>query len=249
MGIKIVQKWIIPSNPHIQEMAMKPQMADERRIINAAKKGNRAAFNNLVGIYKGLVNTVVFANVKRPEETKDVVQEVFLRAFRFIKKHDNKQKFSAWISQIARSLSMNWISRHKNMTSLESIDVEDPRLMHRQFAWRNSPHDRLVNTEARQGVLSAVNGLSERYKTVLLLKYMEDLSYEEIAEMLGVSVATVRSRLYRAKCKLRRLLRACNKQLYKHLTEQREGITPNVADVGIDYMGEDVNLENLLTAL
>jgi DNA-directed RNA polymerase specialized sigma24 family protein len=133
------------------------------------------------------------------------------------------------------------------MTSLESIDIEDPRLMYRQIAWKNSPHDRLVNTEARQTVLRSIEELSERYKTVLLLKYMEELSYDEIADLLGVSVATVRSRLYRAKVKMRRLLRAYGKQVEKHLSEQREGITPEMSDVDIDYLGDDVKLETLLS--
>jgi RNA polymerase sigma-70 factor (ECF subfamily) len=230
-------------------MAMNRKLADEPKLIRSAKKGNREAFAELVGRYKGLVNSIVFANVKRPEETKDVVQEVFLRAFRFIKEHDLQMKFNAWLSQIARSLSINWISRHKTMASLESIDVEDPRLMHRQVAWKDSPHDRAINTEARQSVLRSIDRLSKRYRTVLLLKYMEGLSYEKIAEMLGVSIATVRSRLYRAKCKMRRLLRAYGRQVDKHLAEQREGITPEASDVEIDYMGEKDSLESLLSTL
>jgi len=228
---------------------MKRKMADETQLIRAARRGNREAFSELVNRYKSLINSIVFANIKRPEETKDVVQEVFIRAFRFIREHNQHQKFSAWISQIARSLSINWITRHKTMTSLESIDVEDPRLMYRQIAWKNSPHDRLINTEARQTVLRSINALSKRYKTVLLLKYMEGQSYEEIAKTLRVSVATVRSRLYRAKCKMRRLLRAYGKQIDKHLAEQREGITPDTSDAGINYLAEEDNLESLLSAL
>jgi len=228
---------------------MKRKMADETQLIRAARRGSREAFSELVNRYKSLVNAIVFASVKRPEETKDIVQDVFIRAFRFIRKHNLQQKFSAWISQIARSLSINWISRHKTMTSLESIDVEDPRLMFRQVAWKNSPHDRVINTEARQTVLCSINALSQRYKTVLLMKYMGEQSYEEIAETLGVSVATVRSRLYRAKHKMRRLLHAHGKQIDKHLAEQREGITPETSDAGIDYMGQEDNLDSLLSAL
>jgi len=232
-----------------QEMAM-TQDKEETKLITAAKKGDRRAFDALISRYKGFVNSLVFSHVKRPEETKDIAQEVFLRAFRFIDELDDRQKFSSWLAQIAKALSLNWISRHKSMTSLESIDLEDPKLLHRQAALRrHTPHDKAVNTEVRQTVLSAVDSLQEHYKVVLLLKYMEELSYEEIAEMLGVSVATIRSRLYRAKHKLHRVLRARAVQIEKYLAEQREGLTPNMADVDIDYFAEDVDLETLLGAL
>lgn len=229
---------------------MTQDKSGETRLISSAKRGDRKAFDVLISRYKGLVNSIVFSNVRRSEETKDVVQEVFLRAFRFIGELDDREKFGPWIAQIAKMLSINWISRHKTMTSLESIDLEDPKLLYRQIAWRHTPHDRIVNTEMRQAVLRAIDSLQERYKIVLLLKYMEEMPYEKIAEMLDVSIATVRSRLYRAKAKLRGILRAqAGRQIEKHMTEQMEGLTPNMADVDTDYFAEDADLDTLLSSL
>lgn len=227
---------------------MTQEKSGETRLISAAKRGDRKAFDVLINRYRGLVNSLVFANVRRSEETKDIVQDVFLRAFRFIGELDDREKFGPWIAQIARMLSINWISRHRNMTSIESIDLEDPRLLYRQSAWRHTPHDRIVNTEMRQTVLRAIDSLQERYKIVLLLKYMEDLPYEKIAELLDVSVATVRSRLYRAKTKLRGLLRTqAGKQIEGQMAEQMEGITPNINDVDVDYLSEGADLDSLLS--
>ena len=222
---------------------------DEVGLVNAARKGDRKAFDALISRYKGLVGSLVFSHLRRPEETKDMVQEVFLRAFRFIDELDEQQKFSAWLAQIAKMLSINWISRHKSMMSLESVDLEDPKLIHRQVAWRHTPYDRIINTEARQTVLRAIDSLQKCYKVVLLLKHMEGMSYDEIAEMLNVSVATVRSRLYRAKAKLRRTLHVRGKRIEKHLAEQSEGITPNSSDVDVNYLAEGTNLATLLSTL
>jgi transposase len=85
-------------------------------------------------------------------------------------------------------------------------------------------------------VLRALDSLNPRYKNVILLKYMEGLSYDEIGEILGVSIATIRSRLYRAKSKLQSILRARVPHLEKHWCEQHLALTPEMADADTDYL-------------
>jgi len=209
--------------------------SDEKELVRRAQRGSRKAFEQLVRKYYNLINVLVFCHTHSPEDTRDLVQEVFLSALEGIRELDEEGKFRSWLMQIARAASYNWITRRHDMLSIESVDMEDPKLLDTRGC-RHTPHDRATNRETRRWVLRALDSLNPRYKNVILLKYMEGLSYDEIGEILGVSVATIRSRLYRAKSKLQSILRARVPHLEKHWCEQHLALTPEMGDADTDYL-------------
>jgi len=224
---------------------MSSNKSDEIKLVRRARKGDRTAFEQLVKKHYNLINVLVYCHTRNPQETRDLVQEVFLRALECIGELEDLSKFRSWLMQIARTKSWNWISRHHNMTSIESMDVDDLRLLE-AHGGSHTPHDTLSNREVRSWVLRALDSLNPRYKNVILLKYMEGLSYEKIAEVLDVSIATVRSRLYRAKSKLQHILRVHVPNVEKHLCEEGVAIAPDISDGDTNYLNNSDWLPSLL---
>ena len=179
---------------------------EDIELVRRAQKGDQKAFADLIRSYTRLVNVIVFHHTHRQEETRDLVQEVFLKALENLHQLDEADRFRSWLMQIARTTSRNWITRRHEMESLENVDINDPKLLSARGC-DETAQDRVSLQEIAGIVLRALDSINPRYKDVILLKYMEGMTYEEISEILDVSVATIRSRLYRAKSKLQEILR------------------------------------------
>ena len=179
---------------------------EDIELVRKAQKGNQKAFASLVKNYTRLVNVIVFHHTHRWEETRDLVQEVFLKALENIDRLDEPDRFRSWLMQIARTTSRNWITRRHEMESIENVDINDLNILAARGCDQTA-QDKVSLREIAGITLRALDSINARYKDVILLKYMEDMTYDEISEMLNVSVATIRSRLYRAKSKLQEILR------------------------------------------
>ncbi len=179
---------------------------EDIELVRKAQKGNQKAFAALVQNYTRLVNVIIFHHTHRREETRDLVQEVFLKTLENIHQLDEPDRFRSWLMQIARTTSRNWISRRHEMESIENVDINDLKILATRGC-DQSAQDKVSLREIAGITLRALDSINARYKDVILLKYMEDMTYDEISEMLNVSVATIRSRLYRAKSKLQEILR------------------------------------------
>jgi RNA polymerase sigma-70 factor, ECF subfamily len=182
----------------------------EQRLIERIRDGEHEAFYELVRPYERRLYTAAFLILRNEADAEDCVQEAVLKAFKHIGQFRAEAKFSTWLIQI--TLNDARMRRRKQRTSLmEPIDKteggEEDAYTPRDFAdWREIPSEALERQEIREKLAEALNSLGKIYREVFVLRDMEQLSIEETARALGISTASVKTRLLRARLMLRDLL-------------------------------------------
>ena len=178
------------------------------RLVEACRQGDASAFDELVRRYKDRVFNVVFRYLGNREDTLDVCQEAFVRAYRAIDGFQGKSKVYTWLCSIAVNLARNKLrdqgrrGRDKG-TSLEGLEATAPGVLHQSAAERHTPSDAAMNHELGEILQGCLEELPEPYRMTFVLRTFEDMSYDEIAEAMDCPAGTVKSRLNQA----RRLLR------------------------------------------
>lgn len=176
------------------------------QLIEAAKQGDTRAFDILVMRYQNRVFKIVARFVKDPSEIMDVCQEVFIKAYRALNKFRGDSSFYTWIYRISINTSKNYIisqGRRLPDIDLEIVDME-------RFCMRNSPKETgtperlLMRDEIEHAVYDTIDHLPDDLKTAIMLREIEGLSYEEIADIMHCPVGTVRSRIFRARAAIDR---------------------------------------------
>jgi RNA polymerase sigma-70 factor, ECF subfamily len=192
-----------------------PIGGEDAEIVAGLCEGSETAFEWLVGRYQNSVYSLVYQILQDRNDAPDTVQEVFLKVYRGIRRFRGECSLKTWIYRIAVHEASNqrrWWSRHRRQElSLETpLSLSDEggelTLGHTLRDMADSPLQERMNSEMREVVQRALAELPVIYRTVLLLRDVEDLSYEEMAEVLQVRVGTVKSRLARAREALRPLL-------------------------------------------
>jgi RNA polymerase sigma-70 factor, ECF subfamily len=175
------------------------------------KQGDIAAFELLVEKYKRSVMNLAFRSVRDETEAEDLAQSVFVQVFKSARRYQSTAKFSTWLFTIARNLCLNEI-RRRSRHPTESLEAthsghEDQPL--RQFEDRktSAAPDHLLHGELEQKVAEAIDGLPENQRTAILLCREEELSYEEIAEVLGCSLSATKSLIHRGRETLKQRLK------------------------------------------
>ena len=180
---------------------------DEAEIMTELRSGSESAFDWLVTYYHAPVYTVILGILRNPNDAADVTQEVFLKAFRGIRAFRQGSSLKTWLYRIAVRESLNykrWFWRHlRFQTSIEdgeleeSIELEDTGI---------SPFDELASREIQLAVQHALGEVPPVFRAAVILRDLEGLSYEEVGEVLDVSVGTVKSRILRGRRMLREIL-------------------------------------------
>ena len=180
---------------------------DEAELTTELRSGSESAFNWLVTHYHGLVFGLVVGILSDRNEAADVTQEVFLKAFRGIGSFREGSSLRTWLYRIAVREALNhrrWLWRHvRQLSPMENgedgatVDVADER---------ESPFDAMASQEVQLAVRRALGQLAEAYRTAVILRDLEGMSYEEVADVLDVSVGTVKSRILRGRRALREIL-------------------------------------------
>lgn len=176
--------------------------------VRQAKEGDKAVFGTLVNQYYEMVYAVVFGVVRHREAARDVTQEVFVKAWRQIQKFAGDSKFKTWIYRIAVNAAIDWTRQRKFTESLDATDssgeedrpalvITDPKA---------GPRELGTQSELRRLLDHAIEQLSPEHRAVLVMREWQELSYDEIAELLGVQIGTVMSRLFYARKKLAEIL-------------------------------------------
>lgn len=179
-------------------------------LLEALKHGRDEAYEALIERYQQPVYSLVYRLLDDPSEAADVVQEVFLKVFRNIGSFRGNSSLKTWIYRIAYNEAWNhrrWFTRHKRQEiGLEREDDES-------FGYQDVLHDNgrsafdmVSDHETWTLVEDALGGLNPAFRVAVILRDIEDLSYEEIAEVLGVSMGTVKSRILRGREALRKAL-------------------------------------------
>jgi RNA polymerase sigma-70 factor (ECF subfamily) len=181
----------------------------EQRIIQRAKSGDRDAFAELVDLYKDKVYHVSYRMLGNRQEAEDVAQETFLRVYANLDNYDPQYKFSTWIYRIASNLSIDIIRKRKKNLSLDAeITGADGMDWHDRLADASKgPEEEVLTDELQEEVQGAIMGLNPKYRAVMLLRYLEDLSLQEISEIVQLPISTIKTRIHRGREALRKKLR------------------------------------------
>lgn len=169
--------------------------------------GDANAFDAIVEKYHGNVYRLAYKFTKRSEDAEDIAQDTFIRAYQALLKQPEKMNLKPWLMTICVNLCRNLAKKKKsfNFTDLESEEEED-NLVERLQDKSPSPKEMALQKEQSAWVQTAIQKLPLKYQTVIELRYVEDLSYEEIADVLQIPLNTVKVQLNRAKKSLESLL-------------------------------------------
>jgi RNA polymerase sigma-70 factor, ECF subfamily len=183
----------------------------EQVLIAAVQRGQNESFYELVRPYERRVYAAALAILRNETDAEDVAQEAMLKALANIRQFRAEAKFSTWLIQITVNEAL--MRRRRERTArMEAIDdrrdnADESDYTPRDFAdWREIPSESLERKEVRQKLAEALASLDRKYREVFVLRDMEQLNIQETAEMLGISVASVKTRLLRARLMLRDLL-------------------------------------------
>jgi RNA polymerase sigma-70 factor (ECF subfamily) len=177
----------------------------DEQLVEACLSGETAAFEILVDRWQRKIRGAVYRVVRSEEEAQDICQEAFLKAFRGLGSFKQESRFSSWLYQIAINLSRDRLRRRKtrNWVSLDDLDEAPPAGSQRA----PTEGERWVEVlEVQERVASAVASLPEEQREAVILKEYQGLTFPEIAEIQGVPVSTVKTRLYRGLSVLRERL-------------------------------------------
>lgn len=181
---------------------------DERALVSAAKAGDTAAFEELVNRYERKIFRLAQNITGNREDAEDAMQDAFLKSYLHLGEFQGDSRFYTWLVRIAvNEALMRLRKRRPNQVSLdEPVQTEDDVMPREYEDWGPSPEQRYAQTELQQILNDAVQKLEPAFRVVFALRDIEELSTEETAALLGLSVPAVKSRLLRARLKLRQRL-------------------------------------------
>ncbi len=184
----------------------------DHEIVARARKGSEAAYRELLGRYQRPVFSLVYRMVRDREQAEDLAQETFVKVFNNIERYDPKYKFSSWIFKIATNLTIDAIRKKEPDTvSIDgsrhaSTDDEIEATRISVASDDENPEELLEARELGNEIEKAIGGLRPEYRTAVLLRHVEGRAYEEIAEIMGVPLGTVKTYIHRARGELRESL-------------------------------------------
>jgi RNA polymerase sigma-70 factor, ECF subfamily len=181
---------------------------DEPALVAAAKAGDLTAFETLVNRYERKIFRLTHNITQNKEDAEDAMQEAFLKAFEHLGEFQGNSRFYTWLVRIAVNQALMKLRRRRpNQISLdEEVDTGEDMIPREIEDWGPSPEDRYEQTELGEILSKAIGELEPSFRIVFQLRDIEELSTEETAETMGLSVPAVKSRLLRARLKLRQKL-------------------------------------------
>ena len=184
-------------------------MQTDEELVTLAMGGDSESFNQLVLRWERPIHALAYRTLGREDEARDVCQETFLRAYRALPGFKGEAKFSSWLYRIALNLCRDWIRKKRRtpvMQAPEGIDLADLA----DLAAARGPVESIETLVARrqlsQRVATAMRTLPEEQRTAVILKEYHGLTFQEIAEMQGCPLSTVKTRLYQGLSVLRKQL-------------------------------------------
>ena len=186
-----------------------PAGFDESALVAQAKAGDQNAFAELVNHYERKIYRLAKNITRNDEDAEDVLQEAFLKAYSHLDNFKGDSKFYTWIVRIAVNEALMRLRKRKTDRSVpldEPMEVGEETVNREIAVWEDNPEQRYSREEWRQILDEAIDSLKPDFRTVFVLRDIEELSTEETAEALGISVPAVKSRLLRARLTLREKL-------------------------------------------
>jgi len=178
----------------------------ERALIKRAKQGDVNAFAELVEDYKDKIYGFLYRMTGSHEDAYDLAQEVFLRVYKNLHAFDDTMRFSPWIYRIAQNLAVDQLRKRRKLVYLDEPTGEDGDMNWQIESSDPGPEDIVEFADFRESLATALNELQPIYKAVLLMRFVHELSYEDIARSLDLPLTTVKTRLHRAREALRQIM-------------------------------------------
>jgi RNA polymerase sigma-70 factor (ECF subfamily) len=177
--------------------------------LEALRAGDKNEFARLVEAYSGVIYRLAIKMLENPQDAEDVLQETFIKAYRNLPGFDGRSSLSTWLYRIATNEALMLIRRRKHITVSidEPLETDEQEQIPLQVTdWCCLPEEELMSTEAREYMDRAIDDLPYTLRVVFLLRDIEGLSTREAADVLELSEAAVKTRLSRARLRLRELL-------------------------------------------
>lgn len=180
-----------------------------KKRIKQVLKGDQSAYGEIVEIYKDKVFQLCYRILGNRHEAEDMAQEAFIRAYVNISSFNIDLKFSTWLYRIATNLCIDRIRKKKPDYYLDAeVSGTDGLTMYSQVASDTTlPEDEVESLELQETIQREITKLPEKYRSVIVLKYIEELSLNEISEILDIPLGTVKTRIHRGREALRHQLR------------------------------------------
>jgi len=179
--------------------------------VERAQRGDDRAFESLVGTYRDRIHSYVSRMVRDPDEALDISQDTFLRAYQSLSRFRGSASFQTWLYRIATNLSIDAIRRSKRRqeatVSLDApVDTGEGQVMRELADESRGPELAATGRAVQDEVAAALEQMSPTLRPVLVMYDLQGMSYQEIAEVLGCPLWTVKSRLFNARMQLKELL-------------------------------------------
>jgi RNA polymerase sigma-70 factor, ECF subfamily len=184
-------------------------VADEGELVSRAQSGDNEAFAELVGRYQNKIYRLARNITQSNEDAEDVLQETFLKAYSHLDGFQRNSKFYTWIVRIAVNEALMKLRKRRSDRTVpldEPLDTGEESVAREIAVWDDNPEQRYSREEMQEILDEAVDSLKPDFRTVFVLRDIEELSTEETAEALGISIPAVKSRLLRARLALREKL-------------------------------------------
>lgn len=182
-------------------------LREDAALIRSALRGNQGAFAKLLQKYRRQVYTLAVRMLGQEEDAEDAAQDAFIRAFQSLESCDTNRPFLRWIYRITYNLCVDRYRRRKPLTISIDQTVGEEEFQRELVDASPRPDELLGMHEERRRLTELLSSLPPRYRAVVVLRHQEDLSYEEIAEILRLPLGTVKARMHRAHNMLRKMLK------------------------------------------
>lgn len=205
----------------------------EAQWLERARAGDQAAFGLLVEAYQRPVFSLTYRMLGNAEEAEDAAQEAFLRAYSRLHQYNPQHKFSTWLFSIANHHCIDRLRKRR----VRVVGIDESPVVYRLESSLPRPEDSALSGEQAQEMQALVNQLDPDYRTPLVLRYWNDCSYQEIADTMDISVAAVKSRLFRARQKLASLYEQAQQEIHTRNRPQ-----PAVQPAGLQATAKGPNV-------
>ncbi len=175
--------------------------ASDQKLVERVQKGDNGAFDLLVLKYQHKIVNLVMRYVRDPELAQDITQEAFIKAYRALPRFRGDSAFYTWMYRIAVNTAKNHLAAQRRRPMDIELDLQDPEQyeLHAKLKETDTPEGITLSNELMEIVERAIAALPEDLQTAIILRELEGMSYEEIAQTMECPVGTVRSRIFRAR--------------------------------------------------
>lgn len=200
-------------------------MVTDQELVERSQQGDRAAFQQLVQKYQRRAYGIAIGMLRNPDDAMDAAQDAFIKVFRNIDRFKGDSSFYTWLYRIVVNVCIDHIRKHGKMRAVEYDETfkrRDELNVHPLTADTRSMHpgEALDNRELREALNKALGTLSEAHRSIIVLREVEGLSYEQIGEVMDCHLGTVMSRLHHARKKLQKALKPFLEARGSHLANR-----------------------------